>query len=70
MRQIVDNLKDLGPRRLALLGGIGLAIVAAVFIGARTIFAPAFVPLYSQLSPGTASQMMQTLEQAGLSVDL
>jgi flagellar M-ring protein FliF len=70
VRQIVDNLKDLGPRRLALLGGIGLAIVAAVFIGARTIFAPAFVPLYSQLSPGTASQMMQTLEQAGLSVDL
>ena len=70
MRQIVDNLRDLGPRRLALLGGIGLAIVAAVFIGARTIFAPAFVPLYSQLSPGTASQMMQTLEQAGLSVDL
>ncbi|SFT08728.1 flagellar M-ring protein FliF [Sulfitobacter marinus] len=70
MRQIVDNLRDLGPRRLALLGGIGLAIVATVFIGARTIFAPAFVPLYSQLSPGTASQMMQSLEQAGLSVDL
>ena len=70
MNQIVENLKDLGPKRLALLGGIGLAITAAVFIGARTILAPTYVPVYSQLSPGTASQMMQTLEQAGLTVDL
>ncbi len=63
MNQIVENLKDLG-------GGIGLAITAAIFIGARTILAPTYVPVYSQLSPGTASQMMQTLEQAGLTVDL
>mgnify|MGYP001494374680 CR=1 FL=1 len=70
MNQIVENLKDLGPKRLALLGGIGLAITAAIFIGARTILAPTYVPVYSQLSPGTASQMMQTLEQAGLTVDL
>ena len=70
MRQIVDNLRDLGPKRLALLGGVGLAIIAIVLIGARTIFAPTYVPVYSQLSPGTASQMMQTLEQAGLSVNL
>ncbi|MGJ8544680.1 MAG: flagellar basal-body MS-ring/collar protein FliF [Sulfitobacter sp.] len=70
MRQIVENLKDLGPRRLALLGGVGLAVIAAVLIGARTIFAPTYVPVYSQLSPGTASQMMQSLEQAGLAVEL
>ena len=70
MRQIIDNLKDLGPQRLAVLGGVGLAIIAAVLIGMRTIFAPTYVPLYSQLSPGTASQMMQSLEQAGLTVDL
>jgi|TARA_Y100001001_G_scaffold22973_2_gene19546 flagellar M-ring protein FliF len=70
VNQIVENLKDLGPKRLALLGGIGLAITAAIFIGARTILAPTYVPVYSQLSPGTASQMMQTLEQAGLTVDL
>jgi len=70
VNQIVENLKDLGPKRLAMLGGIGLAIVAAILIGARTIFAPTYVPVYSQLSPGTASQMMQTLEQAGLTVDL
>ena len=70
MNQIVENLKDLGPKRLALLGGIGLAIVAAILIGARTILAPTYVPVYSQLSPGTASQMMQTLEQAGLTVEL
>ena len=70
MNQIVENLKELGPKRLALLGGIGLAITAAIFIGARTILAPTYVPVYSQLSPGTASQMMQTLEQAGLTVDL
>ena len=70
MNQIVENLKDLGPKRLAILGGIGLAIVAAILIGARTILAPTYVPVYSQLSPGTASQMMQTLEQAGLTVEL
>lgn len=70
MRQFVENLKDLGPRRLALLGAVGLAIILTVLVGARTIFAPAYVPVYSQLSPGTASQMMQTLEQAGLTVAL
>jgi flagellar M-ring protein FliF len=70
VRQIFDNLKDLGPRRLAILGGVGLSLLLAVLIGARTIFAPTYVPVYSQLSPGTASQMMQTLEQAGLTVDL
>ena len=70
VKQIVENLKDLGPRRLALLGGVGLSLLLAVLIGARTILAPTYVPVYSQLSPGTASQMMQTLEQAGLTVDL
>lgn len=70
MRQILDNLGQLGPRRLAMLGGVGLFITVAILIGARTIFAPTFVPVYSQLSPGTASQMTQTLEQAGLTVEL
>tara|TARA_R110002049_G_scaffold29972_2_gene101963 strand:- start:51027 stop:52706 length:1680 start_codon:yes stop_codon:yes gene_type:complete len=70
VRQIVENLKDLGPRRLALLGVVGLAVTMAVLFGARTIFAPTYVPVYSQLSPGTASQMLQSLEQAGLSVSL
>jgi len=70
VRQILDNLGQLGPRRLAMLGGVGLFILGAILIGARTIFAPTFVPVYSQLSPGTASQMTQTLEQAGLTVEL
>ena len=70
MRQIVDNLGQLGPRRLAMLGGVGLFILLTVLLGARTIFAPTYVPVYSQLSPGAASQMTQTLEQAGLTVEL
>lgn len=70
MRQIIDNLKALGSRRLAVLAIVGLGVIGVVMIGARTIFAPTFVPVYSQLSPGSASQMVQTLEQAGLAVNI
>lgn len=68
MQAILDNLKTLGLRRLAVLGGTGLALVAALFFGLSVAVAPDYVSLYRDLSPAEASRIVDSLEQAGFRV--
>jgi len=65
---VIDNLKSLGMRRLAILGGIGAALVTVLFFGLSLAVAPDYAPLYRDLSPGEASRVVGTLEQAGFKV--
>lgn len=55
-------------KRLAILGGIGGALVTALFFGLSVATAPEFAPLYRDLSPGEASRIVGSLEQAGFPV--
>ena len=70
MKPILDNLKSLGGARLAILGGTGLALLVALFVGMRLVMAPDFVELYGGLSPSAANGVVDTLEQAGFDVRL
>ncbi len=70
MKQILDNLTSLGRTRLLILGGTGLGLMAALFFGVSTVMRPTFAPLYSELTPSGASQIVTTLEQAGFQVEL
>jgi flagellar M-ring protein FliF len=70
LQAVLDNLKALGRTRLLLLGGVGAALVAAVLIGVSVALAPTFSPLYSELSPASASRVVSSLEQAGFRVSL
>lgn len=70
MKAIIDNLKGLGRNRLIALGATGLGLMLALVVGLGTVLAPTYAPLYSDLSPGTASEVVSTLEQAGFDVDI
>lgn len=50
------------------LASIGLGLVFALVFGVGTIMSPSFVPLYNNLSVSAASQVVNTLEQAGFKV--
>ncbi|ETW11455.1 flagellar M-ring protein [Roseivivax marinus] len=70
MQALLDNLGGLGRGRLIALGATGLGLVLALFLGFGAIFAPAFVPLYGDLSPASASRIVTALEQSGFDVEL
>ncbi|KAA9009957.1 flagellar basal-body MS-ring/collar protein FliF [Histidinibacterium aquaticum] len=70
MKSILDNLMSLGRNRLIALGATGLGLVAALLLGVGAVMAPSYTPLYSGLSPAGASQVVNTLEQAGFRVEL
>ncbi len=70
LRSLIDNLSSLGTTRLVALASIGLGLVFALLFGVGTIMSPSFVPLYNNLSVSAASQVVNTLEQAGFKVKL
>lgn len=70
MQDILANLKSLGSKKLIVLGGAFVGLMAAVFIGMNTVLAPTYTPLYSELSPTSASRIVSSLEQAGFKVSL
>ncbi|WP_037372472.1 flagellar basal-body MS-ring/collar protein FliF [Salipiger mucosus] len=70
MNSILSNLRSLGPARLAVLGGVGLALMLALFFGVQQVTKPVYNTLYSGLSPSEASEIVGTLEGAGIQVDV
>ncbi|APX89198.1 flagellar M-ring protein FliF [Brevirhabdus pacifica] len=70
MQSIIDNLRSLGRNRLMALAGTGIALVAALFLGMNLALKPTYVPLYSELSPTAAADVVATLESAGFAVEL
>ncbi|MGC9370118.1 MAG: flagellar basal-body MS-ring/collar protein FliF [Paracoccaceae bacterium] len=70
LKSVIDNLASLGRTRLIVLGATGLGLVLALFLGLGAVMSPTFTPLYSDLSPAGASQVVRTLEQAGFRVEL
>jgi flagellar M-ring protein FliF len=70
LQAILDNLKALGRTKLLILGGAGVILTAAILFGLNAVLAPTFSPLYSDLSPASASRVVSSLEQAGFRVSL
>lgn len=68
VQAVLDNLKSLGMRRLAILGGIGAALVTVLFFGLSLAVAPDYAPLYRDMSPAEASRVVGALESAGFKV--
>jgi flagellar M-ring protein FliF len=70
VQAVLENLKALGRARLIALGAVGAAMAAAVFFGLSVALAPTYTPLYSELTPASASRVVSSLEQAGFRVSL
>ena len=68
--EIVQNMKNLGGKRLFILGGVFVSLMAALFFAMSTALAPTYTALYSELSPTSASRIVSSLEQAGFKVDI
>lgn len=70
MNSIVQNLKNLGWAKLSVLGGIGLGLLLTLLFGFQTLTAPAMSPIYSGLAPSDSAQIVRSLEQAGVIVEV
>lgn len=65
MKQIIDNLKSLGRKRVMILGATGVGIVGALLLGASFAFSPQYRPIATDVTAAEASGMVSALEQAG-----
>ncbi|MDX2102829.1 MAG: flagellar basal-body MS-ring/collar protein FliF [Alphaproteobacteria bacterium] len=63
MNAILQQLRNLGPMRLAVIGGVAVAVLAFVIFLAVRFSGPEMGLLYSNLSQQDAGRIVQTLEQ-------
>lgn len=70
MQGLIANFAALGRRRLAILGGVGIAIVALLMLGLNAVRAPEMVPLYRNLSLTAAGTIENSLAGAGFRVQV
>lgn len=65
MKHLIDNLAQLGRRRLILMGLTSAGIVAALLVGLSVVMTPTYRPFVTDATAATAAQILKELEQAG-----
>ncbi len=70
IQTVVENLKNLGPRRLALMGGVLALVMAVIVAGATYLNRPAYETLYVGLERSDVNQIGMVLGEAGISFDV
>jgi flagellar M-ring protein FliF len=63
---IIQSLRNLGPIRLAVIGGIGVALIAFVIFLLLRLGTPEMAVLYADLDAGDASKITARLDQLGV----
>ncbi|MBE9607642.1 flagellar M-ring protein FliF [Acetobacteraceae bacterium H6797] len=63
MKAFLEQIRALGTKRLAALGGVALATIALLAWFAFRAGEPAMAPLYSDLDPREAGQIVATLDR-------
>ncbi len=70
LEALSGNLKQLGMRRIALLGIVGVAVTAAVVLAASYLARPVLQPIYTGLTAQDVSRMAEALAEAGMPFDV
>ncbi|MBV8533999.1 MAG: flagellar M-ring protein FliF [Alphaproteobacteria bacterium] len=70
MGDLLDNLRRLGPVKVALLGGVVLGMIAFFFFVSTRLTAPPMSLLFGQLSPDDANQIAAKLDSEGVPYEL
>jgi len=70
LTQLWANLLALGPRRLAVLGLVGLCVFGAVGLGSYYLTRPEYEPLYSGLDSQDVARIGAALQESGISFDV
>jgi len=65
VKHLIDNLAQLGRRRLILMGLTSAGIVAALLVGLSVVMMPTYRPFVTDATAATAAQILKELEQAG-----
>ncbi|WEX08316.1 flagellar basal-body MS-ring/collar protein FliF [Chelativorans sp. AA-79] len=70
LQTIVENLRSLGPRRLAMMGGVLALVMTLIAVGAFYLNRPAYETLYVGLERSDVNQIGLVLGEAGISFDV
>jgi flagellar M-ring protein FliF len=70
VQHLLNNLLQLGPRRLMALGLIGFAVLVTVVGGAYYLSRPEFEPLYTGLSREDVTRIGATLRDSNITFDV
>ncbi|MBI3514932.1 MAG: flagellar M-ring protein FliF [Proteobacteria bacterium] len=66
MNAFIQSLRNLGPVRLAVIGGVGVALLAFVAYLLLRLGGTEMALLYTDLNPGDASKIVTRLDQLGV----
>ena len=70
VQQLLNNLLELGPRRLMALGLIGFAVLVTVVGGAYYLSRPEFETLYTGLTREDVTRMGAALREQNITFDV
>ena len=70
IKSILDNLRSLGARRLAMMGAAGAVVVAVILAGSIWLNRPAFETLYVGLDRADVGQIGMVLSESGIRYDV
>src|SRR5690606_37074647 len=70
IKSILDNLRGLGARRLAMMGGVAAIIIAVILTGSLYLNRPSFETLYVGLDRNDVGQIGMVLGEAGIRYDV
>ncbi|HEX9465864.1 MAG TPA: flagellar basal-body MS-ring/collar protein FliF [Alphaproteobacteria bacterium] len=70
MGDLLENLRRLGPVRVALLGGVVLGMIAFFFFISTRLTAPPMSLLFGELSPQDATQVVAKLDSEAVPYEL
>jgi flagellar M-ring protein FliF len=70
LNAVVQNLRDFGPRRIAMMGGIVALVLAVITIGSIYLNRPAYDTLYVGLERSDVNQIGLVLGEAGIGFDV
>lgn len=70
IRSILDNLRSLGPKRLAMMGGAAAIVVAVILTASIWLNRPAYETLYVGLDRADVGQIGMVLSESGIRYDV
>lgn len=70
MNSFLETLKNLGPSRLAIMGGILLALITFLIFISMRVSSPDFSLLYADLSPGDVTAIGAQLDKSQIPYEL
>lgn len=70
MDTFAQAMRNIGPMRLAIMGGVLLGIVGFLIFLTTRLSAPGHELLYGELEPADSARVVQALDQAGISYSL